>query len=342
MSISEQLESQKRKVDFNTYDISVKELLTMVKESYIDISPAYQRHFRWDEARQSVLIESVFLGIPVPSLYMATNPNNTWEVVDGVQRLSSLAHFAGDEETRRMLGLKTSLKIQELKKITDLNGMIFDDLDKSIQIDFLLKPIKITTLSDKSDLSIRFDLFERLNTGGIVLSDQEIRNCIYRGQFSDFLTSLSSNESFKKVVFVPERSKHDGYTEELVLRFFAFLEKYKSFDHSVVDFLNDYMFNSTKKFKYDANEKIFSKTFELLASELPDGITRGRKTTPVNLYEAVSVGTALALQVKNNLNFKGFSEFILSDVIKSSTTGATNSRSQVVKRIESVRDYLLK
>lgn len=342
MNLSDQLNSQKRKVDFNTYDISVKELVSMVRESYIDISPTYQRHFRWDEIKQSKLIESVFLGIPVPSLFMATNSDSTWEVVDGVQRLSTLIHFAGDDEAREKLNFEKCLKIKSLDKLTELNGLYFSDLDKMIQMDFMLKPVKITTLSDKSDLSVRFDLFERLNTGGIALSDQEIRNCIYRGSFSEFLSNMAEYNNFNEVVFVPEKSKKDGYREEMVLRYFAFLEKYKSFEHSVVDFLNDYMFKATKKFKYNEYEKLFKKTFDELKDNLPEGITRGRKTTPVNLYEAVAVGTAIALLEKDKLNFENFYTFLQSDAIKTSTTGATNSRAQVAKRIETVRDYLLR
>ena len=85
--ISVQLSEQKRKVDFKTYDISVKELISMVSDGIVNISPDYQRKFRWDDVRQSLLVESVFLGIPVPSLYMATNTNATWEVIDGLQRI---------------------------------------------------------------------------------------------------------------------------------------------------------------------------------------------------------------------------------------------------------------
>ena len=85
-----ELNEQKRKVDFNSYDISVKELISMVGEGIIDIAPEYQRQFRWKEDRQSVLIESIFLGIPVPSLFMATNIDGSWELIDGVQRLRGL------------------------------------------------------------------------------------------------------------------------------------------------------------------------------------------------------------------------------------------------------------
>ena len=97
--ITAELNEQKRKVDFNSYDMSVKELISMVNDGLIDIAPEYQRQFRWDAFRQSTLIESIFLGIPVPSLFMATNPDGTWEVIDGVQRLSSIINFAAETDS---------------------------------------------------------------------------------------------------------------------------------------------------------------------------------------------------------------------------------------------------
>lgn len=96
-----QLRSQRRTVDFDTFDIHMQQLLSMVKSGQIKISPAYQRKFRWDDKRCSQLIESIMLGIPVPSLFMATDADSTWEVVDGVQRLSAIVKFAGDEDLRR-------------------------------------------------------------------------------------------------------------------------------------------------------------------------------------------------------------------------------------------------
>ena len=155
-----QLSTQKRKVDFNTYDISVKELVNMIKESIIDIAPEYQRHFRWESDRQSALIESLFLGIPVPSLFAATNSDGTWELIDGVQRICSVVNFCGESDVMKKIGLKNSLILSEMRKLTSFNGKGFKDLPRAIQLTFLLSPIKVTTLSDKSDMDVRFDLFE--------------------------------------------------------------------------------------------------------------------------------------------------------------------------------------
>ncbi len=339
MALLNELDDLKRKVDFNTYDISVKELMSMVGEGIIDIAPEYQRHFRWKEDRQSQLVESIFLGIPIPSLYMATNADGTWELIDGVQRLSSIIHYAGDEAPREKTKQNTALKLEALEKLQSFNGLAFDDLPKSIQLDFLLKPLKITTLSDKSDKDVRFDLFERLNTGGVVLTNQEIRSCVYRGKFNDFLKELAINEDFTKVVRLSKGQQSDGTADEFVLKFFAFFANYKKFDHSVVDFLNSYMATASKRFNYSEGEKIFKQTFSALKG-LPQGITRNRTTTPTNLYEAVAVGAALALEEVGKIETRNI-EWMGGDELKILTTGATNSQAKVSQRIEYAKNKFI-
>lgn len=333
-----QLSTQKRKVDFNTYDISVKEIINMFEEGIIDVAPEYQRHFRWEKERQSSLMESIFLGIPVPSVFMATNTDGSWELIDGVQRISSIINFAGDKSIREKIGLKDPLIINGLDKLSTFNGLTFKELPKSIQLQFLLKPLKVTTLSDKSDVNVRFDLFERLNTGGVKLTNQEIRSCIFRGDFNDFLKELAKNEDFQNVVRLPVAKENDGSREELVLRFFAYFHGYKKFEHSVVGFLNDYMKSANKKFDYNKNTKIFEGVFAELNKALPNGISKTRKTTPISLFEAVSVGAALALKRKGRINTIGVDQWIKSDVLHELTTGATNMRTKVLARIEYCRD----
>lgn len=151
--ISVQLSEQKRLVDFKTYDFSVKELVSMINDGIIDISPEYQRKFRWDDVRQSALIESIFLGIPIPSLFMATNNDSTWEVIDGLQRLSSIVRFVADigSNARRKIGKDDYLTLKDLEKLTEMNGKTVNDIPSALKLDFLLKPIKVITLSDKSD-----------------------------------------------------------------------------------------------------------------------------------------------------------------------------------------------
>lgn len=235
--LAEQLATQRRTVDFDTFDIQVQELLRMLQEGQILVAPAYQRQFRWNDERCSELIESLMLGIPVPNLFMATNDDNTWETVDGVQRLSAIVKFAGSDELRTDLGLNGVLVLQGLKKLELFNAASFSALPSHIQQHVRTRPIKVVTLNDKSDKIIRFDLFERLNTGGVLLTNQEIRDCVFQGTFADKLDELAKSDDFQTVVKLPSRRRTDGTPEECILRFFAFLDRYKQFDHSVEEFL---------------------------------------------------------------------------------------------------------
>lgn len=342
-ALLEQLDSQRRKVDFDTYDIIVQQLVSMVESGAIDVAPAYQRQFRWDGLRRAQLVESVFLGVPIPSLFMASNKDGTWELVDGVQRLSTLVQYAGTSGARAKLNLTEPLALTGLTKLSEFDGLTFDDLPDSLQLQFYHRPIKVITLSDKSDLIVRFDLFERLNTGGVALSNQEIRACIYRGRFSEFLQAMAEKPAFHAVVRLTRRQEDDGTRVECALRFFAFLSRYTHFEHSVVEFLNDYMDKASKSFNYASQQKLFERTFTQLSELFPGGIARraGRKTTPINLFEAVAVGAALALKQQDRLSSADVNAWIDSEELRQLTTGATNNRNMVVGRIEYCRDRFL-
>ncbi len=314
----------------------------MLGDGQILVAPAYQRQFRWGPDRCSQLIESLILGIPIPNLFMATNEDNTWEVVDGLQRLSAIAKFAGTEELREQLNLGEALALEEMQKLSTFNGMKFDSLPQKIQQHIRTRPLKVVTLNDKSDKVVRFDLFERLNKGGISLSKQEIRGCVFQGQFAQLLDKLAATTEFGTVVKLTSKQMADGTIEECVLRYFAFLDRYRTFDHSVTDFLNDYMEDATRDFDVK-REREFEIVFEQLAQCFPAGIKRpGRKgTTPLNLYEGVVVGAALAIRKNGELICQDIEKWLGSKELKEFTTGATNSRRAVIGRIEFCRDRFL-
>ncbi|MEJ8664281.1 DUF262 domain-containing protein [Pseudomonas sp. LP23] len=338
--IQSQLESKRKTVSFDSYDLSVRQILDMVESDAIFVPPEYQRQFIWEPERQSVLIESVFLGIPVPSLFMATNPDSTWEVVDGVQRLGSLSHFVGTAALLERIKRDSPLVIKGVDKLNHLDGVKFDDLPKSIQLHFLTRPVRVTVLNDRSDLAVRFDLFERLNTGGVSLTAQEIRNCVYRGPFNEDIKALASLDTFRSVVRVKDSKGANGTYEELVLRFFAYLDGYDKFNHLVKDFLNDYM-NKRRNVKVTAAEKaVFEQTMDLLHAAFPNGISRGRTVTPVNLYEAFAVGVALALRQGTAVDSNKLPPLIDDRTLKTYTGAGSNQRKYVVGRIEFVRDAL--
>lgn len=317
----------------------------MVLERMVDIAPEYQRHFVWDEARQSALIESLFLGIPIPSLFMATNRDASWEVIDGLQRLTTILNFIGNAEELKDLKINhKKLKLSGLEKLDSMNGLQYEDLPKSMQFMLQTRPLRITVLNDRSDFNVRYDLFERLNTGGVTLHEQEIRNCVYIGEFNDFIKELAGNEDFRSVVKMTENSERSGSYEELVLRFFAYHEDSDSFVHSVKGFLNDYMEKKTNNFKDKKNlNELFETTFRALNNNLPDGIVRGarKNITPIVLYEAVTVGCAKAINSGEQYDLSHLVSLLNDVELKKYTTGATNSKKMLEKRVAIVKDKLL-
>ncbi|WP_433371723.1 DUF262 domain-containing protein [Actinoplanes sp. CA-142083] len=341
-----QLAAQRRTVDFDTYDVTVDELLRRVVRHRIDVAPIYQRQFRWDRTRQSRLIESVFLGVPVPPLFMATNSTESmqtqWEVVDGIQRLLTLVSFAGDSRARNATGVDTAaLALKNLEKLNTFEGETFDSLPDDLKTAFEDRPMKVVVLNDKSDLQVRYDLFERLNTGGISLTAHEIRECVYRGEFINLLVELSEIQPFRTVVVIPESRQKDGTPQEYVLRFFAFLERYGEFTHSVIEFLNEFTQDAHRNPDVKTRAKVFRQTFNFLAKAFPNGIRSRLNQTPVNLYEAISVGAALALQENPHLGVPKNLDWITSEDLRRLTTGATNTRHRLRGRIEYCRDRFL-
>jgi len=329
-----EIREERRNVGFDSYDITVKQLVDMVSESQINISPDYQRRFVWDVARQSHLIESIFLGIPIPSLFMATNEDSTWEVIDGLQRLTTMMNYVH----RSFNGNSEALKLKYLEKIPSLNGSLFEDLPSSLKLNFLTRPIRITVLNDKSDYQVRFDLFERLNTGGIVLHDQEIRNCVFQSAFNDFIKKCAQDSRLDAIIRRNDKNGR-GNIEELVLKFFAYFEDRNLFRHSVKKFLNDYM--ERKSIKFDNKkqlETIFNDTIAVLIKIAPNGIVRKERpnSTPLVLFEAITVGVADVLASKNSVDPKKLQKILDDEKLKTLTTGATNSLPKLLSRIDFV------
>lgn len=328
-----EIRDERRSVSFDSYDITVKQLIDMVAEKQINIAPDYQRRFVWDETRQSHLIESVFLGIPIPSLFMATNDDATWEVIDGLQRLTTLIRFAGTAEA-------DSLPLKGLDKIPSLIGAKFDDLPTNIKLTFLTRPIRITVLNDQSDHQVRFDLFERLNTGGIVLHEQEIRNCVFQGAFNDFIKSCASDNRLENIIRRSDKSGR-GNVEELTLKFFAYFEDRSGFSHSVKDFLNSYMEKKTEHFPNRVQlSGIFDATVESVHQALPGGIVRANRpnVTPLVLFEAVMVGVADVINSGRSVDPQKLREILDDEGLKILTTGATNSLVKLNGRIDYVSE----
>jgi len=264
-----------------TLDISFNELLNMHNEKELIIAPDYQRLFRWSEGKQSRLIESLILEMPIPPIFVIELDEGRYELIDGLQRISSYLHFRGSLPSRSDDGQEQGfLILTDCDVASELNGLTYNDLPSALQIKLKRSFVRVEVIRKESDRRLRYYMFKRLNTGGEILSEQEIRNCTIRlldDKFNNFLISLSSDANFSKCISsLSEDKLNRKYDQELVLRFFAFKNWRDNYKHDVGDFLSDYMeavsdpTHTQEPFDYGVEEPIFRNTFQVLVRALDD------------------------------------------------------------------------
>ena len=314
----------------------------MVGEHELQTAPEYQRQFRWDLDRESELIESIMLGLPVPPIFVATNSDATWELVDGLQRVSTILHFVEADTLSKTTGrAQTPLQLQGLKRLTEFNGLTYADLPSSISITFMRRPLRATALSDKSQMDVRFDLFDRLNRGGVSLTAQEVRACIFRGPLNELLGRLSTLPKFQELLKLQKGHQRDGTREEQVLKFFAYLEGRSKFDGRVTYFLNSFMEDNKDRSNLNEWEDLFTGVVDRVYSIVGGpAIRKGYPNTPVNQFEALLV--AAGELVKEGKRFRRISSETLmndTDLVSYSTKG-TNTPLALRSRIERAKKLL--
>ena len=184
----------------------------MVESETIDLSPKYQRRERWDIARQSELIESFLLNIPVPPIYLSEEQYGVYSIIDGKQRITAVHDF-----------LSNSFQLKSLSSFPEINGCQFRDLPKSLQNALKVRPfLRVITLLKQSHPELKYEVFLRLNRGGIRLNNQEIRNVAFRGSLNDVIYDVADNNFLKRALNISgARSKayQQMQDAELVLRF---------------------------------------------------------------------------------------------------------------------------
>lgn len=351
-----EIREKQKPVDYDTKEYPVEVLVQKYKDGKDDgtnelFIPDYQREMAWDETRQSKFIESVLLGLPIPYIFVAdihdedSDEENELrqlegrlEIVDGTQRIRTLYNF-----------LENELTLEGLEKLNKLNGFTFADLPLPRQRRFNRTTIRMIQLTEKADEEVRRDMFERINTGSVLLNDMEKRRGILRGPFLDLIDELAKNSKFLELCPFSEPLVKRREPQEFVLRFFAYLNNYKNFERQVNTFLNEYLEeNNNDRLDREKMKAEFELMLDFVENYFPNGFSKGQNSkgqkhtkTPRIRFEAISVGVALALRKNNNLVPKSM-KWLNSDEFKEYTTSdASNSRPKVIRRIEYVRDQLL-
>lgn len=346
-NLEEQILELQKEVAYDSKDYPIDVVVNKyIKDIDIDENeiyvPDYQRDFVWSEKRQSRLIESIVLGLPVPPIFLAENQNGRQEIVDGSQRIRTLYAFINGD-----------LKLVGLKKVTTLNGIKFDDLDISRRRKFNNTTLSCFVLSPNATDEVKNDLFERINKGSDNLRNMETRKGIYRGAFTKFIyNDCAKNTEFKNSITLSASVKKRQEHEELILRFFAFSDAYpnfNSFSRSLSNGLDSYMAEKKKNFSDDEKEKklsSFIKMNKFVMDNFKYGFAKDDKKDVFRiLFEAISVGTYLALKDNSNLKLTkkiDIMELLLDESFKKSISGGsrTHSNTNLNKRINFIKNSI--
>ncbi|WP_323994666.1 DUF262 domain-containing protein [Aeromonas hydrophila] len=366
--LEEQIYAKRKEVRYDMRDLTVEYISDKydfgIKYSEIDederkdfhvsrnvlFIPEYQREFTWDEKRQSKLIESILLGLPIPFIFVAENKDSAWEIVDGSQRIRTIHSF-----------VKGSLRLSGLQSLNTANGISFQDLDSSRKGKFLDTALRIIILSEETTEDIKKDMFERINRGSDLLKSMEKRKGIYTGLFTSFIYDyVNKDKLFNELVKVDKWLESRQEKQELLLRFFALSENenYKSgVSGSISDYLDKYIDKKNNELSLlspeDAKMKIseFIETIntvnKFVEATFPYGYRHKQNPqTKRSVFEAISVGTFLALSSGkkiNNVSRDEVFKLINSDEFKNNTHVANqlHRKEKLSGRIEMIKNMLI-
>jgi len=296
-SLESQIENARRSISSDGYPMSIGELTNLYRDKELKIRPEFQRLFRWSEIQKSRLIESLLLGIPLPSIFVAQTEKGTWELVDGLQRVSTILEAQGellDHEGQKL----PALVLRKTKYLPALEGRswINDDPTKSLseaqRLDIKRSKLDVKIIKRDSSPEAKFDLFQRLNSYGSTLTPQEIRSALLVATSPDcysWLERLSRHPSFVQCTSLSERLLEERFDLELVIRFLVLHARPadKLTLSSLRDFtqvLDDESVALASRYPAAAQdlESTFCKTFDFISSHGEDNVLR--KWDPVK-YE---------------------------------------------------------
>lgn len=356
-NLIENVDSQIVKIRTKSLDVSFNELYDMYQNNELTISPDYQRLFRWEPEKQSRFIESLILEMPVPPIFVIETEEGVYDLIDGLQRISSYLHFRGVELDDENL---EPLILRGCDIVPELNDLSFKSLPKALQIKIKRSFVRMEVIKKESEDSLKYHMFKRLNTGGELLSAQEIRNCTVRLLGSDgidFLEKCSSNKDFQKIVSRIGKEKEKlQYKQELVLRYLAIKNNIENYKYPVTEYLTNYLEDITtgvENFEYDKEWDMFCKTAAFIAEKFGEDAFSGKTKSGVYrnefvLYYFDGLFIPVATLIEPILKYKDSQRIIdkINEIkfgkdLKSHNTGSVNGvKTRIRLFMEGVQEIL--
>lgn len=335
------IEFSRNTLQTDKLDMSFGEIMSMYEKNEIIINPEFQRLYRWTDFQKTRFIESIIIGIPIPPIFVAENESGRWELVDGLQRLSTILSFFGILKT---MPEKNNWVLGDGDLIRSLDEYNCSDLPLKIQLNIKRAVCRVEIIKWNSKYDLRFELFNRLNTGGSPLTNQEIRNSLYReisSEFNDFLKELAAYDKFIDLINATKDQIDKLYLEELVLRFMSLYNNRSNVKSSIAQHMTEFMklSVSNQSFNYDKYRQIFKRTVDIL-SPLGYSIFRSKgdmfstaiyDTTIIGIAENIHLyGSTKPSIIRNKINEINQDE-IYQKMVRS---GGNNSVQRVKKRLE--------
>lgn len=261
--IQEEISNNRQNIRTDGYSLSISEIVNLYRDDEIRIRPEFQRLFRWPIEKQSRLIESILLDIPLPSIFVAQAPDGVWEVVDGLQRISTILKFMGelrceDDQSRKV----DPERLTRTKYIPSLDGISYSDLPKDVQLQFKRSRVDVRILLRESDDTVKFELFDRLNSGGVPTSAQEVRSAILlmkNAYLFKILQELRTEDAVNETLALTSRQIDEQFDLELLVRLLVFKdsspEELAGFS-DIDTFLSDGIFDIANASDADLDEEI--------------------------------------------------------------------------------------
>ena len=336
------------KIDIKMDKITIDSIIKRIKNDELEFDSSFQRKSGlWKKKQKSQLIESIFLKIPLPAFYFDASDDDKWQIIDGLQRIGTIKEYVVDQ----------SFALTGMEFLKDLNGCKFEQLPRALQRRIEETNLNAYLVNPSTPKNVKFNIFKRINTGGLILEPQEIRNALYQGQAAEFLLRLSNNAEFKKVTDYSIKSDR-MLDREFCLRFVAFTQLDLETEYTVLDeFLNKGMeylsassLDNLEKI-YDEFGRVMNICKKLFGRFAFRRLISGERRGPVNksIFEAWSLviikmnsNDIDALIVKKDLLFEKFTklcnDYDFQNAIRASDKSSVKTRINKIENI--VRDLI--
>lgn len=335
MALEDEIAKARKEIVSDGYEMSIGEIVNLYRDGEIIINPDFQRLFRWESSRKTRFMESILLGIPTPPIFVYQTPDGVWELVDGLQRLSTVFEFIGilrnpdskDENGKAKTYEPSSL--EGTRYLPSLAGKRWlpslqegdDGIGHLQQLQIKRARLRVEILRNTSSPDAKFELFQRLNTGGAELSEQEVRNCVAIMLNKDFyvwLKSCSEFDAFRKTISQTDVAIEKQAHIELALRFFAYRNVPYTSGRDVHEYLDGALreIATSKAFDREAEKSVFERTFQFIYESVGDQAFKRWNGSSfsgkflLSVFEVVGLGLSKNLDVIEAMPQEARIEFI--------------------------------